>query len=65
MADDAANITLDLHQDGCYAHTESINRARSASVNYRICLDGAKRGSGSASAAMVGIAHYDTGEPDL
>ena len=44
---------------------DNISKAMSAQTNYRLCFDGARRGSGSASAGMALIAYYSNGEREL
>ena len=44
---------------------DGVQRALRSQVNYRICFEGAKRGSQEASVGMTVIAYYDSGERDL
>ena len=63
MADHAANVTLDQGEDSTQ-HGES-HIIDLATVNLRLCFDGARRGDGSASAGFALLAYPREGEPAI
>ena len=65
LADDAANKALDRGADWMHVHRDSVQKARASAANYRLCFDGARRGSGESAAGVAFLAYYATGERDL
>ena len=65
LADNAANLALDRGEDWTFVSAERVLQAKSEPVNYRLCFDGAKRGTGSSAAGVALLAYYFDGRRDL
>ena len=65
LADDAANKALDEECGWQVRHEPGIQGVLGCPVNYRVCFDGAKRGSGKAAAGLAIIAYRGDGTRDL
>jgi hypothetical protein len=57
--EDTMLINHAVVQQDCFA------KARLTNANYRLCFDGARRGSGKASAGIALLAYYEGGEREL
>ena len=63
VADHAANVALDLRRD--WQHDAGHKVVSKASYNWRLCIDGARRGSGDSSAGLALFAYSASGEEQL
>ena len=60
LADHAANVALDSQSD--WQQIASIDDQVRVHCNWRLCIDGARRGSGNAAAGLALIAYAPNGE---
>ena len=60
-ADHAANATLDSAVDWQRLDQDEFEVAKRLQPNWRVCVDGALRGNGCASAGMVVVAYFSDG----
>ena len=57
LADHAANVALDLGQDWLQENGDHLGTTNTASCNLRLCIDGARRGTGASAAGLAHIAY--------
>ena len=61
MADHAANVALDGKSSWSTTDARNMARARIECANIRVCVDGARRGSGDSAAGVAIVAYYSDG----
>ena len=64
VADHAANCALDMRSAWELRADRMRHRLVDPHVNYRICVDGARRGGGHASGGMLVLAYTGRGDPE-
>ena len=65
MADHAANVALDGKSSWSTTDARNMARARIECANIRVCVDGARRGSGDSAAGVAIVAYYSDGTHTL
>ena len=65
MADHAANVSLDSHDDWDRSDLEALSQARAHNANLWLCVDGARRGSGGFAAGLTLLAYFPDGRRQL
>ena len=63
LADHAANTALDQHRDWMQSEQLSTSPMLAECTNFRLCVDGARRGDGSAAAGLTLLAYPGGSDP--
>ena len=64
-ADHAANVALDLQSDWEDLQQDALKEARARKANFRLSVDGARRGNSQSAAGIALIAYYPGGRREL